>query len=458
MKIKFSSKIPARRDIAVVQFEQKGENQVIVSGGRKKIVLATGKPELIDTRKLVMLARRIVAQAKGSGVKRTAFNFKDFKFPKLNLSEEEVAEILAVNFAMADYEYTKYKSPAKENKFVEEIHVLGNTSPSVKAAFEKGLIIGGEVNLCRDLCNTPGSEMTPKLLAEAAVASSEDTKVSTRVLGLRDLKKLGMGGILSVGQGSSEEPKFIIMEYLRGPEDEKPVVLVGKGITFDTGGLNLKPGEHINDMHMDMSGGAAVIHSIIAAARLGLKKNIIALVPAAENMPSGSSYRPGDIVKSMSGKTIEIGNTDAEGRVVLADALTYAERYIPKLVVDVATLTGSAMVALGTRASAVFTKDRELEETFRELGEKSGDYLWPLPLWDEYSEEIKGTFADINNAPRTRYGGAIHGAAFLYEFAKNYPWVHIDMAPRMTSAPGELLAPGAAGCPVRLLVKLLENY
>ena len=249
----------------------------------------------------------------------------------------------------------------------------------------------------------------------------------------------------------------ILMEYFGDKKGEAPVVLVGKGVTFDTGGINLKPGDSMLGMNMDMSGGAAVIHALAAAARLKVKKNIVVLVPAVENMPSGTSYRPGDILRSMSGKTIQVDNTDAEGRIILADALTYAKRYDPALVVDVATLTGAAVVALGERASALFTQDRDLEQRFRELGETSGDYVWPLPLWDEYDAEIKGTFGDVSNLGKTRWGGAITAAAFLKQCADGYPWVHLDIAPRMTAVEGEYLAKGAAGAPVRLLVKLLEG-
>ena len=269
-----------------------------------------------------------------------------------------------------------------------------------------------------------------------------------------------MGGVLGGAQGSDEDPQFIILEYFGAAKSEKPIVLVGKGVTFDTGGLNLKPSAYIYEMHMDMSGGAAVIHTVVLAARLGLKINVVGLVPAVENMPSGSSYHPGDLLKSMSGKTIEVLDTDAEGRIILADALTYAQKfYSPRLVVDVATLTGSAAGALGERASAIFTPDENLEKKFRILGEASGDYVWPLPLWEEYEEEVKGTFGDWANVGKTRYGGAITAAVFLWQFIKEskIPWVHIDMAPRMTSIEGEYLSKGAAGAPVRLLIKLLER-
>ncbi len=241
------------------------------------------------------------------------------------------------------------------------------------------------------------------------------------------------------------------------------MVLVGKGVTFDTGGLNLKPEQAIYEMHMDMSGGAAVIHAIKAAARLGLKKNVVALIPAVENMPSGSSYHPGDVLRSMSGKTIEVLNTDAEGRIILADALCYAAKYKPALVVDVATLTGAAIAALGQRYSGLFTPDKKLEEKFRRLGEETGDRVWPLPLSREYEDEVKGTFGDWANTGKNRWGGATTAAVFLWQFVKDkegkdmYPWVHLDIAPRMTTIESDYLAKGAAGAPVRLLVRLLEE-
>lgn len=299
--------------------------------------------------------------------------------------------------------------------------------------------------------------MTPSVLANEARKVAAKLPIKVKILGVSEMQKLRMGGVLGVGKGSAFPAKFIVMEYFGGKKGDAPTVLVGKGVTFDTGGINLKPGDSMLGMNMDMSGGAAVIHALAAAARLKVKKNIVVLVPAVENMPSGTSYRPGDILRSMSGKTIQVDNTDAEGRIILADALTYAKRYHPALVVDVATLTGAALVALGERASALFTQDGDLERRFRELGERSGDYVWPLPLWDEYDAEIKGTFGDVSNLGKTRWGGAITAAAFLKQFADGYPWVHLDIAPRMTAVEGEYLAKGAAGAPVRLLVKLLEG-
>jgi leucyl aminopeptidase len=278
------------------------------------------------------------------------------------------------------------------------------------------------------------------------------------------MKLLGMGGVLGVGQGSDSPPRFIILEYMNGAKNEKPIILIGKGVTFDSGGLNLKPSDGIYEMHMDMSGGAAVIHTLIAAARLKLKKNIIALVPAVENMPSGNSYRPADVLRTINGKTIEVLNTDAEGRVILADALEYAKQYKPALVVDVATLTGAAIVALGLFYTGLFTPDKTLEEKFRKLGEETWDPVWPLPLGAEYEDGIRGIFGDwANSGKKGQGGGATTGAMFLYQFTKDkkgkqeYPWVHLDIAPRMTATDSEFLAKGAAGASLRLLVRMLEE-
>jgi leucyl aminopeptidase len=269
-----------------------------------------------------------------------------------------------------------------------------------------------------------------------------------------------MRAILSVGRGSDEESKFIIMEYRGGSKKDRPIALVGKGVTFDAGGINVKPSSSLLGMNMDMSGGSAVIHTIALVAKMKLKKNVIGLIPCVENMTSGKSYRPGDVIRSMSKKTIEILNTDAEGRVILADALTYAQKYNPEVVIDVATLTGAAMVALGERASAIFTEDDKLAKKMEEIGEKTGDYVWRLPLWEEYENEIKGSLGDWTNVHNkdSRYGGAIYGATFLQQFIKGFKTVHIDMAPRMVAMAGENLAPGAVGAPIRLLYKFIEEY
>jgi leucyl aminopeptidase len=301
--------------------------------------------------------------------------------------------------------------------------------------------------------------MTPQILAQKAREAVKGMPVKVTVLGEKEMEKLKMNAILSVGRGSDEESKFIIMEYLKGKKGEKPIVLVGKGVTFDSGGLNLKPSSAMNGMNMDMSGGAAVIHTMALVAKMKLKKNVIGLIPSVENFVSGKSYRPGDVIRSMSGKTIEVLNTDAEGRIILADALTYAQKYNPKVVIDIATLTGAVIVALGERMSGLFSDDNELCQKLEKIGEATGDYMWRLPMWEEYEQEIKGSLGDYTNIHNkdSRYGGATYGAIFLKQFIKDYKWAHIDMAPRMTSMAGEYLAPGALGTPVRALFKFCEE-
>ncbi|HEY4493579.1 MAG TPA: leucyl aminopeptidase family protein [Candidatus Paceibacterota bacterium] len=433
-----------------------------------------------NLRQLILALRKVVADAKKVKIKKVAIVLKDLpaqagipKLSSLGISEQELGEIIAREVLLADYEFTKYLSKPKEGwSFITELVLVGKVSKELKAGLERGKIIAGSVNMTRELANTPGGEMVPKTLALAAREAVKGTEAKVTVLGRREMEKLGMGAVLGVARGSSHEPQFIVVEYwgagpashkaTQGDQNNRPIVLIGKGVTFDTGGLNIKTENHMYTMHLDMSGGAAVIHAVALAARLGVKKNVIALVPAVENMPGGDSYRPGDVLRSMSGKSIEILNTDAEGRVILADALTYAKQYNPKLVVDVATLTGAACVALGERASAIFTRDEELEKLTRQLGEKSGDYVWPMPLWEEYESEVKGTFGDVANlGKKGRIGGAIAGAVFLLQFTKDYPkgtkWMHIDMAPTMTATDDEYLGKGAKGTPVKLLLALIEQ-
>src|SRR3989339_1776638 len=364
---------------------------------------------------------------------------------------------------MANYEFVRYKNKPKEGwNFVEEVKVIAEKKDvkNIEKGILKGQIIGKETNACREISNMPGGDMTPQILAQEIKKAISGTPIKMKVLEEAEMEKLGMGGILGVSRGSAEKPKFIVLEYMMS-QKEKPIVFIGKGITFDTGGLNVKPENYMSDMHLDMTGGAAVAHAMIAAAKLGIKKKIVGFIPAVENMPSGQSYRPGDILKTVSGKTIEVANTDAEGRIILADAHGYAERYNPRLVVNIATLTGAAGVALGERASALFSKEKKLSDRIFELAEVAGDPVWPMPLWEEYKNDIKGNFGDVANLRSVgdpRYGGAIHAAMFLLEFAEKFSeWAHIDIGPRDTVNPDELLSKGASGGGVRLLVKILEE-
>lgn len=344
--------------------------------------LGTGKTKDLTVRKYRTLVRTIIQAVKSHQIEFLALEIDVETYPHLTkMGAEWFYQTLAENLALASYEYGAYKTKAKNKKKLQEVTV--NINPKFKKSFSTGIIIAEGANATRDIANTPGDDMTPKDLAAAAVRLLKGTTAKVKVLDEKEIKKQKMGLLEAVGKGADDKPRFIVIEYwglgkpttaTKKNSSLKPIILVGKGITYDTGGLNVKPAGYMHEMHMDMSGGAAVIGSIRAIAKLGLKKNVIGLIPAAENSISAKSMRAGDIATSMSGQTVEILHTDAEGRLVLADALTYAQKYYDaKLIVDMATLTGAAAVALGEHANAVLTKDKKLQDILVELGEETGD-------------------------------------------------------------------------------------
>ncbi len=318
---------------------------------------------------------------------------------------------------------------------------------SGEAAAARGLAIAHGMDLARDLGNLPGNVCTPAHLAERAQALAQELGFKYEVLDRGKLEELKMGSFLSVANGSDQPPKFIILEYLGGPKKQKPLVLVGKGITFDSGGISLKPGTDMDQMKFDMCGAASVLGAFRAVAELKAKVNLIGLVPTCENMPNGRATKPGDVVRSMSGQTIEVLNTDAEGRLILCDALTYAERYEPAAVVDIATLTGAMVIALGHVACGVFSNSDSLGRALINAGEDAFDRGWQLPLWDDYQEGLNSNFADFANIGG-RAGGSITAACFLSKFAKKFDWAHLDIA---GVAWKEGKEKGATGRPVPLL-------
>jgi len=290
-----------------------------------------------------------------------------------------------------------------------------------------------------------------------AVAMAERVGISAKLLDRKQLERQGFGALLGVAQGSARDPYLIVLEYLGSTEDARPVALVGKGVVFDAGGISLKPAEKMDEMKMDMGGAAAVLGTLLAAARLQLPVNLVAVVPAVENMPSGTAIRPGDILTSLSGQTIEVLNTDAEGRLILADALTYVGRYQPRVVIDVATLTGACIIALGNHAAAVLGNHDGLIRQLLKAGERSGEKLWQLPLWDEYAAQIKSDFADMKNTGG-RPAGTITAAAFLQKFADQYTWAHLDIAGVAWEGSGRAGQPkGGTGFGVRALVEYLRG-
>lgn len=355
------------------------------------------------------------------------------------------------------YRYTLTKSkPAKApaTKTVSLEPSAGCNRKSLEASLKAGLAIGMGINTARELGNLPANICTPTYLAEQAKSlATKKSSITTQILSEKQMEKLGMGSLLSVSAGSPQEAKLIIMQYKGAKADSKPYVLVGKGITFDTGGISLKPGLAMDEMKFDMCGAASVMGTMNAVADMKLPINIIGMIAAAENMPSGRATKPGDIVTSMSGKTIEILNTDAEGRLVLCDALTYAERFEPRSVIDIATLTGAAVATFGSHVNAMLSNNRNLADKLLEYGQACVDRAWELPLWDEYQSQLDSNFADIQNIGGPR-GGTITAACFLSRFTEKYPWAHLDIAGSAWHSGPEK---GATGRPVGLLVEYLRN-
>lgn len=474
MKIKISKNDITKQPkkycrLIVIEDAQNVHRLVETKDGQLEYRMGAGKYKDMTARKFRLFVRSIVQAAKNHQIEYLAIQLSKLPFPKLDTyGEDWIVSTIVENLHLAAYEFTTYKSKSNQ-KDLKDIALCGGMSKQAAAGFKRGEVLASTINKSRNVANTPALDMTPGDLAKAAKTALKGTKATVTVIDTNELKKLKMGALLAVGQGAEHGPKLIVIEYygLRKPTKNskdkmlQPIVLAGKGITYDTGGLNIKPTGAMHDMHLDMAGGAAVIGAMSAIAKLGLKKNVIALIPTAENAVSDKAMRAGDIVTSMSGQTIEVMHTDAEGRMVLADALTYSEHFNPKVILDVATLTGAALVALGQHTSAVMTKDAKLQQTLIGLGEETGDYMWPLPLWDEYKQYLKSARADIANISPSfsKWGGAIEGGTFLSFFApKKVKWAHIDIAPRMTSVPSDKLAKGATGEPVRMLVKFVEQY
>lgn len=431
------------------------------TAARTLVLLGLGERKHFSHRHAMLAARKVIAVAKQHRLQEVAVAYADVAVA--GWSPEKLGQLLAENFQLAHYDYTTYRTaPSGGWPQVKLVQIVTSEKElrDVQRGVRAGNIIGQATNAARDLANTPGGDMTPSVLANAAVEAGNRAGFKVTLLKKDALEKIGMGGVLGVARGSEHPPTFSILEYAApGHEQAAPIVYIGKGVTFDSGGLNVKPDTGMYEMHMDMSGGAAVIAALSAIAQLKLPVRVVGLIPAVENMAAGDAYRPGDQLRSLSGKTIEVMHTDAEGRVILADALTYAERFKPKAVIDVATLTGAAIGALGQRASALLSPDENFSRELQQLAETSGDFGWPLPLWEEYETEVRGTFGDVSNTGKSRWGGAITAAAFLWQFAKKHKrWAHVDIAPTMTTIEGQHLAKGSAGAGVRLLVAYARSH
>ena len=354
----------------------------------------------------------------------------------------------------AAYRFDRMKSKREPARGVRRVTMLVGDRSDLRAgetALREGVAMAHGMSLAKDLGNLPGNVCTPTYLAAAARALARQHKLAVQVLERKDMEKLGRGSLLSVARGSAEPPKLIVLKYNGGPRGEQPYALVGKGVTFDSGGISLKPGPDMDQMKFDMCGAASVLGTLKAVAELKLPLNVVGIVPATENMPGESATKPGDIVTCMSGQTVEILNTDAEGRLILCDALTYAERFAPQAVVDIATLTGACVIALGHVASGLFANDDALAAELLAAGQTTHDRAWHLPLWEDYQEQLKSNFADFANIGG-RPAGSITAACFLARFTKKFKWAHLDIAGVAWKSGA---AKGATGRPVPLLTQYL---
>ncbi|EIC21910.1 leucyl aminopeptidase [Thiorhodovibrio frisius] len=413
-----------------------------------------GKAEELDRRVFDKVLKAVFARCAELGLTQATSTLAELPVAGMSFYQRQRAVAQAAAQSAYRYEHTKAKKPNARAPLAEL--ALWVSPDASQAAAEQAAVHGRAIaagaNLARDLGNLPGNICTPSYLAEQAggLADSADT-FSVEVLDEAAMSELGMGALLSVARGSREPAKLIVMQHRGGQDGEKPVVLVGKGLTFDAGGISIKSAAEMDEMKYDMCGGAAVIGAMQAVRDLKLPLNVIGVVPASENLPDGAANKPGDIVTSMSGQTIEILNTDAEGRLILCDALTYCERFEPDVVIDMATLTGAVIVALGRHPSGLLANDDALAEALLAAGDAAGDRLWRLPLWKDYDSQLDSNFADMANIGG-RDGGAITAAAFLAKFTKKFTWAHLDIAGTAWITGKEK---GATGRPVPLLLEYL---
>jgi len=374
------------------------------------------------------------------------------------IQPETSAQAITEGALLGLYSFNKYKKPEYED--IEEMLIVARESgktPILEQATHKGSVVAEATNLARDMINEPANYMTPSRLAEAAEEIANKYNLEFHVFDSADMEAMGMGALLGVAKGSGQPPKLITLSYKGDEHSEKAIGFLGKGITFDSGGISIKPSEGMDEMKGDMAGAAAVMTALVAIARLKPQINVTAIIPATENLPSGTALKPGDILKAMNGKTIEVINTDAEGRLILADALSYAQKLGLSPLLDLATLTGACCVALGTLYSGIFSNNQNLADKVLKAAERIGERMWQMPMPEEYKEQLKSEIADVKNIGH-KYGGAITAALFLAEFADNTPWVHIDIAGTANSEKESgYIVKGATGIGVRTLVELASS-
>lgn len=435
-------------ELALIHFPQglSAQRLLLVGAGKRD------KFSVADLRKISGTALR---HLKSRGVKNFVFLTRE------GSTGADAAQAVADGLIIADFESDKYKSEKKNNKEIYSVGLAGfDTDAHLDASIDRARVIAESINFARDLINEPSNRLTPRILAARAEAMAKEAGLGVEILDERKIAELKMGALIGVAQGSIEPPRLIVVRYT--PENAKPdapvLGLVGKAVTFDTGGISIKPANNMEKMKYDMGGGATMLGAIRALARLKPSIPIIVVVPATENMPGGRAQKPGDVQVSMSGKTIEVINTDAEGRLILADALTYAKKLGVTHIIDAATLTGAIEVALANVHVGAFGTPREYLDQFLESTRAAGEKMWPMPIDDEYQEMIKSNIADIKNVGSGKGGGAITGAWFIKEFAGDTPWIHLDIASTTWVDEGRpWLAKGPTGIAIRSIIEFAQK-
>lgn len=424
------------------------------------LVIGLGGEDSFDYEQVRRAAACMTKELKKYG-KKTAEALPESLLSKNTPLLSAICQALAEGAILAGYKCDEFKIK-KEDKEIKELFLSLNSKAekACEKALKEGVVLAEAVNFARSLGNYPGNLMTPSILAESIKKKTKNTKIKTTIWDKKKIQQEKMGGLLGVSLGSSQEPRFIIMEY-KG-SNKKPIVLVGKGLTFDSGGISLKPSINMDEMKFDMCGSIAVAGALLAIEKLGLKVNVIGLIPSSENMPGASANKPGDILKARNGKTMEVLNTDAEGRLILADALSYASEKKPQAVFDAATLTGAMVVALGNIFTGFFTKNESLAERVKKAGEKTGERLWRMPLVEEHTADIKSVYADVANISSYRGAASSTAAAFLEHFVdKSIPWAHFDIAGTAHNTANRLdyCSPKqASGVMVRTFVEIARSY
>jgi leucyl aminopeptidase len=453
----FISTLMKQGDFKGELFERKLFHTQGALPAKRVLLTGMGKEEEFDLEKWRGASAKAGQFIRDAGIKQFAFPIKKFD----GYSEEELAESFVTGLFLGAYQYLEFKTLEREKiKEIGEVVILGETTEEVKSLHDglrTGKIISEAVCMARDLVNGPSNKITPTVLSEKAQRIAKDHGMEIQVFEVDQAEAMGMGAFAAVAKGSQEPGKFITLEYNKG-KGLDTVALVGKGITFDSGGISIKPSEGMERMKDDMSGAAGVLAILQAVSQLRLPLHLVGVIPATENLPSGKAYKPGDILKTLSGQTVEVISTDAEGRIILSDALTYSLRYQPKAIIDLATLTGAIVIALGDYVIGLFGNDEALLKRIEEASAKTGEKGWGMPLWDEYFEYLKSDAADFRNVG-TRAAGAIIGAIFLSKFVGKVPWVHLDIAgPAFIEKERPYIPKGATGVGVRLVVQFLRDW